>query len=70
MDILYMPIFRDALWLLIAAGWVLLLLTGLEADKPLSGGLPGYADTRAAREAPARRRRKAFWGSGVKKGPG
>jgi hypothetical protein len=34
----------DGLWLLIVVGWVLLFVTGLEADKPLSGGIPGHAD--------------------------
>ena len=35
-------IIRDALWVLIIGGWAFLILTGLEADKPLSGGLPGH----------------------------
>lgn len=34
----------DGLWLLIVAGWIFLLATGLEADKPLSGGIPGHVD--------------------------
>ena len=37
-------IIRDALWLLIVAGWIFLILTGLEADKPLSGGIPGHLE--------------------------
>jgi hypothetical protein len=45
-------IIRDALWLIIIAGWSFLILTGLEADKPLSGGIPGHADAAADREAP------------------
>lgn len=36
-------IVTDMLWVLVIAGWVLLVITGLEADKPLSGGLPGHA---------------------------
>lgn len=35
-------ILYDALWFLVIAGWVVLIMTGLEADKPLSGGLPGH----------------------------
>jgi hypothetical protein len=35
-------IFYDILWFLVVAGWVLLIMIGLEADKPLSGGLPGH----------------------------
>lgn len=33
---------RDGLWVLIIGGWVFLLITGLEADKPSSGGIPGH----------------------------
>ena len=36
-------ILTDLLWVLVIVGWVLLVITGLEADKPLSGGLPGHA---------------------------
>lgn len=36
-------IIRDAFWVLIIGGWLFLIVTGLEADKPLSGGLPGHA---------------------------
>ena len=36
---------RDALWVLVIGGWGFLILTGLEADKPLSGGLPGHLPT-------------------------
>jgi hypothetical protein len=35
-------VITDLLWLLVIGGWVVLILTGLEADKPLSGGLPGH----------------------------
>ena len=34
----------DSLWLIIVAGWLFLFATGLEADKPLSGGIPGHVD--------------------------
>lgn len=37
-------ILTDALWVFVFAGWILLIVTGLEADKPLSGGLPGHVD--------------------------
>ena len=32
----------DGLWVLVVAGWIMLLLIGLEADRPMSGGLPGH----------------------------
>ena len=32
----------DFLWLAVIAGWVLLIVIGLEADRPMSGGLPGH----------------------------
>ncbi len=35
-------IITDTLWLLVVVGWVTLIVAGLEADKPLSGGLPGH----------------------------
>ena len=34
----------DALWFLVIVGWIVLIVTGLEADKPLSGGIPGAVD--------------------------
>ena len=37
-------IVADFLWFLVFIGWVLLLVVGLEADKPLSGGIPGHVD--------------------------
>lgn len=37
-------LFFDALWFLVIVGWIVLIMTGLEADKPLSGGLPGHVD--------------------------
>ena len=37
-------IMTDILWFLVFVGWVLLLVVGLEADKPLSGGIPGQVD--------------------------
>lgn len=32
----------EAMWLFVIAGWLVLLGIGLEADKPLSGGIPGH----------------------------
>jgi hypothetical protein len=40
----------NILWLLVIAGWILLILGGLEADKPLSGGLPGHVDHKEAHD--------------------
>ncbi|MBW7881529.1 MAG: hypothetical protein H3C34_02625 [Caldilineaceae bacterium] len=37
-------IVTDFLWFLVIVGWILLVMTGLEADKPLSGGIPGHRD--------------------------
>lgn len=37
-------IVSDVLWFLVIVGWIILIITGLEADKPLSGGLPGHVD--------------------------
>jgi hypothetical protein len=37
-------IITDVLWVAIATGWAILIVTGLEADKPLSGGIPGHVD--------------------------
>lgn len=34
----------DGLWLIIVAGWAFLFATGLETDKPLSGGIPGHVE--------------------------
>ncbi|MFN8495892.1 MAG: hypothetical protein U0350_50340 [Caldilineaceae bacterium] len=34
---------NDGLWLLIIVGWIFLIAAGLEADKPMSGGIPGHA---------------------------
>ncbi len=33
----------DLLWLSVIGGWILLLVIGLEADRPMSGGLPGHS---------------------------
>ena len=38
-----LTVINDGLWLLVLVGWVFLIGIGLEADKPLSGGLPGHA---------------------------
>ncbi len=35
----------DVLWFLVIVGWIVLIVIGLEADKPLSGGLPSHSDT-------------------------
>ena len=35
----------DGLWVLVVAGWIMLLFIGLEADRPMSGGLPGHQVT-------------------------
>ncbi|MFN8442156.1 MAG: hypothetical protein U0175_15345 [Caldilineaceae bacterium] len=32
----------DGLWVVVVAGWIFLLFLGLEADRPMSGGLPGH----------------------------
>ena len=37
-----LTVVNDALWLVVVAGWILLIGIGLEADKPLSGGIPGH----------------------------
>lgn len=42
-------IFTNLLWLLVFVGWVLLIVAGLEADKPLSGGVPGHLDIHESR---------------------
>ncbi len=34
----------DLLFILIVVGWVVLLVAGIEPDKPLSGGIPGHVD--------------------------
>ena len=41
----------NALWCLLAVAWAVLLLIGLETDKPLSGDLPGQVDPCAAHAA-------------------
>ena len=49
MSLLHGPLFGNALWILVALGWIALLLLGLETDKPLSGNLPGHGEPRAMR---------------------
>ena len=44
MNPLLSVIITDVLWVIVFAGWILLIVTGLEADKPLSGGIPGHVD--------------------------
>lgn len=35
----------DLLWFLVIVGWIMLIMIGLEADKPLSGGLPSHVES-------------------------
>lgn len=49
MDTLNGELLGNVLWFLLAVAWIVLLLIGLEADKPLSGDLPGHVDQRTAR---------------------
>lgn len=35
---------NDVIWVVVIAGWIVLIAAGLEADKPLSGGIPGHVD--------------------------
>jgi len=55
-------ILTDALWVLVIGGWILLIATGLERDKPLSGGIPGILDS-AIEEKDG-----YLWGAGDKLG--
>ena len=34
----------DFFWFLVIVGWIVLIMIGLEADKPLSGGLPSHTE--------------------------
>lgn len=34
----------DILWFFVIVGWIMLIVIGLEADKPLSGGLPSHTE--------------------------
>lgn len=34
----------DFLFILIVVGWGILIVAGIEPDKPLSGGIPGHVD--------------------------
>jgi hypothetical protein len=45
-------IVADVLWFLVIAGWILLIVLGLEADKPLSGGIPGHVEVTEHGAAP------------------
>jgi hypothetical protein len=42
-------IIADILWFLVFVGWIILLVVGLETDKPLSGGIPGHVDLHEVR---------------------
>ena len=44
-------IISDVIWFIVIAGWIFLITTGLEADKPLSGGIPGHVDPHEERNA-------------------
>lgn len=37
-------IVTDFLWVAAVVGWIILIVSGLEADKPLSGGIPGHLE--------------------------
>lgn len=41
-QLLVQTLIKDGLWVMIFSGWIFLILVGLEADKPQSGGLPGH----------------------------
>lgn len=41
----------SVMWFGLAVAWIVLLLIGLEADKPLSGDLPGQVERRPAHDA-------------------
>lgn len=43
-------IMSDGLWFLVFVGWIVLIVVGLEADKPLSGGIPGHIDMHEQRQ--------------------
>ncbi len=34
----------DFLFIVIVIGWIVLIVAGIEPDKPLSGGIPGHVD--------------------------
>ena len=38
------PILAQILTSLVAIGWAVLILAGIEPDKPLSGGIPGHIE--------------------------
>lgn len=46
-DVLKLIIF-DLLFVAIVAGWIVLIVAGIEPDAPLSGGLPGRIDAHEA----------------------
>jgi hypothetical protein len=48
----------ESLWFLVIVGWILLMATGLEADKPLSGGIPGHVSSADERHGSA----EGLWG--------
>jgi hypothetical protein len=42
---------NGGLWLVIVVSGIMLVAIGLEADKPLSGGLPGHVDSQEEQAA-------------------
>jgi hypothetical protein len=52
-------VLSNLLWLVIGVGWLLLVVLGLEVDKPLSGGIPGHI---SADEEQAQVFNEALWG--------
>jgi hypothetical protein len=42
----------EVLGWVIGAGWVIIVLMGIEADRPLSGGIPGHVDVTEGRVDP------------------
>ena len=53
MNLLLHVIMSDGLWFLVFVGWIVLIVVGLEADKPLSGGIPGHVDMHEQRQSHA-----------------
>ncbi len=53
MNVLVHMLMSDGLWFLVFVGWIVLIVVGLEADKPLSGGIPGHIDMHEQRQAHA-----------------
>ena len=43
-DYFFSVVLPDFLFILIVVGWGILIVAGIEPDKPLSGGIPGHVD--------------------------